>query len=511
MPEFAHPILTCDESQAFEKELLRGEGAEWTAMNRAGRLVGRSVLADFRELGRLSARHRILVLVGKGHNGGDALLAADEICRTYPEAEIAVLPMQPLEECRTLTRRAFGDLQRKAKVQLVNLARAQNGQFDICLDGLLGMNFRPPLREPAGKIIQAVNQNRDIRFRAAVDLPSGLGDDGFRADFTYATGIAKVPLFESRNTGNVGRIRYLDIGFFDGAYIGSHVFGEEIMTSKTLASLSGLRPANSDKRSFGHLFVLSGSRSMPGALLMSVMAALRSGVGLITAFVPESVAAQFAAIVPEVMWVPWPETPDGGLALEGRYLLLKRLDRADALLIGSGVGKEPETLGLIRELVSLVSLPMALDADTLTPEIVAEVATRPAGAGPVVVTPHHGEFKRMASQDTADYNAATLRTFCLERGVVTVLKGPITRISDGERIVNATFGGPVLARGGSGDILAGLTGGLLAQAPEDGFRAACRAVCWHGLAANRLAHQKGAQAVITTDLLEQLGPVLRGE
>lgn len=511
MPDYAHPILTCEEAQAFEKEILHGEGAEWTAMNRAGRAVGHSILNDYRELGRFPSHASILVLLGKGHNGGDALLAAHEICRTYPEVEIAVLPMQAIEECRTMTRRAFDGLQRKAKVQLVNLPRAQNGHFDLCIDGLLGMNFKPPVREPAGKIIDAVNQNENIRFRAAVDIPSGLGDKSFRADFTYATGIAKSPLFENRNSGEVGRISYLDIGFFEHGYSGSKTFDEDIMTRRTLTTLSGLRPVNSNKRTYGHLFVLSGSRSMPGALLMSVKAALRSGVGLLTAFAPESVAAQFAAIVPEVMWVPWPETPDGGLALEGRHLLLERLSRADAILTGSGVGKEPETLELIRECVSLLSLPMVLDADTLTPEIAKAATERPAEAGPVIVTPHHGEFKRMANQESAEYNADALRKFCLERGIVTILKGPITRVSDGESIINATFAGPVLARGGSGDILAGLVGGLLAQSPEDAFSSACRAVCWQGLAASRLAHLQGAQAVITTDLLEHLAPVLRGE
>ncbi|WOO41583.1 NAD(P)H-hydrate dehydratase [Rubellicoccus peritrichatus] len=511
MPDYAHPILTCEEAQAFEKELLHGDGAEWTAMNRAGRSVGRSVLADYRELGHLPPHCSILVLIGKGHNGGDALLAADEICRANPDAEVAVLPMQPVEQCRTLTRRAFDGLQRKAKVQLINLARAQNGRFDICLDGLLGMNFRPPVREPARKIIDAVNDNPGIRFRAAVDIPSGLGDSAFRADFTYATGIAKTPIFHDEHTQHVGRIRYLDIGFFDSSYDGPQSFNEAIMTSKMLGSLSKLRPANSDKRTFGHLFVLSGSRSMPGALLMGVKAALRSGVGLLTAFAPESVAAQFAAIVPEVMWVPWPETPDGGLALEGRHLLLERLDRADALLAGSGVGKEPETLELIRECVSSLPLPVVLDADTLTPQIAAAAAGRPSDAGSVITTPHHGEFKRMAKQDSTVYDSEALRQFCLEHNIVTALKGPITRVSNGKQIINATFGGPVLARGGSGDILAGMVGSLLAQSPTDAFEATCRAVCWHGLAANRLAQQQGAQAVTTTDLLEHLAPVLRGE
>ena len=104
--------------------------------------------------------------------------------------------------------------------------------------------------------------------------------------------------------------------------------------------LAGLRPPQSDKRSQGHLLVLGGSRSYPGAVLMTVLAALRSGAGLVTAFVPESLAPAFAARAPEAMWVGWPETPDGGLALEGRHLLRTRDWRANALVIGPGLGRE---------------------------------------------------------------------------------------------------------------------------------------------------------------------------
>lgn len=479
-------------------------------MNRAGRTLGRELLADYRELGKLPPEPAILILLGKGHNGGDALLAADEICQHHPEAEVFVLPMQPMEECRSLTRRALDGLQRHPKVQVVPLARVQNHHFAICLDGLLGMNFRPPLREAARQILRMVNRHTGIRLRAAVDLPSGLGDeDAYQADFTYATGIAKAPLFDSALAEKVGRIRYLDIGFFDGGYDGAHAFGESVLHPQVLAPLRKLRPAVCDKRTFGHLFVLSGSRSMPGALLMSVRAALHSGVGLLTAFAPESVAAQFAAVLPEVMWIPWPETPEGGLALEGRHLLRQHIGRADALLAGSGLGREPETLELIRSLVEEVSAPIVLDADALMPEILDAAKGRHPEFGSLVATPHAGEFKRMAGRETTDYESRALLQYCRELQLTTVLKGHMTRVCNGERIVNATFGGPVLARGGSGDMLAGLAGGMLAQTPHEPFGAACCAVAWHGLAAQRLAREKGAQAVITTDLIGQLGPVLR--
>jgi NAD(P)H-hydrate epimerase len=228
---------------------------------------------------------------------------------------------------------------------------------------------------------------------------------------------------------------------------------------------------------------------------MSVQAALRSGVGLVTAFVPESLAPAFAAAAPEAMWVGWPETPDGGLAMEGTHLLDPRLDRATALLVGPGLGREPESLAWVGDVVARSRLPLVLDADALQPDLVR------AGTAPRVLTPHAGEWTRIApalegkSMDPS--------------GPVLVLKGPRTCIRHEGRTYHSVFGGPVLARGGSGDVLAGLVGGLLAQAPADPLTAACRGVVWHGRAADALARSAGQVAVRTTDLLAFLSVALR--
>lgn len=506
MHAYTHPILTCEEAIAWEKDLLHGENAAWTAMNRAGCSLGRALLRDYAELGAFPKTAPILVLLGKGHNGGDALIAAGEILRHHPDASIAILPAQPVEECRTLTRRALDKLQQNSQAQLVTLAKVVNNPYAICLDGLLGMSFRPPLRDTLRSLIDTINRHNRISLRAAVDLPSGIGDSGFRADFTYATGIAKAPLF---TTPDSGRIRYLDIGFFEDGHQCQPSGGESILLPGILDRLRGLRPPASDKRSYGHLYVLAGSRTMPGALLMNVRAALQAGCGLVTAFAPESVAASFAAAAPEAMWVPWPETPDGNLALEGRHLLLERLKPGGVLLAGSGLGREPETHGLIQDLVKNLPIPMVLDADALSPEIAQLAAKRHPEAGAIITTPHTGEFQRMAHGEAEPCGSTALRTFSHDHRLITILKGPITRISDGTSVINATFGGPVLARGGSGDILAGLTGGLLAQTPTSPLDAACSAAAWHGLAATRLAQTSGPQAVSTTDLLSHLNPVLR--
>ena len=269
-----------------------------------------------------------------------------------------------------------------------------------------------------------------------------------------------------------------------------------------LAPLAALRAPQSDKRTFGHLFMIGGSRGYPGAVLMSARAALRSGVGLVTVFLPQSLVAAYAASAPEAIWVGWPEAPGGGLALEGLPLLRARLERATALVVGPGLGSEGEALVLAGRIVKLADIPMVIYADALQPSILAAVRGKR-----VICLPHAGEFQRLAGGREA--TSTVLRAVAHETGATIVLKGPVTRIADGDRVHHSFFGGPLLARGGSGDLLAGLVGGLLAQSAFEPVPAACRGVVWHGLAADLLARDRGQVAVQVTQLLDYLPAALR--
>ncbi|MDO8544963.1 MAG: NAD(P)H-hydrate dehydratase [Opitutaceae bacterium] len=497
----SHPILSCDAARTLEAKLLGADEArEWAAMQTAGRAVASAVERDFAEIGGWPASGRILVLAGKGHNGGDALIAAQSMLERFPAATAEVMFVFGERALRPLAARAWRALQHAAAGRLtVGSGLVKGRSYELCLDGVFGFQFRPPAEPRVAALLQAVNA-APIRLRAAVDLPSA---GTFQADFTYATGSVKSPVVHAPAAG---RVRYLDLGFFGADEPGD----DRVLTPAILRPLAGLRPARSDKRTYGHVFVLGGSRSFPGAILMTVLAAIRSGAGLVTAFVPESVAASFAARTPEAMWVGWPETPDGGLALEGELLLRSRYDRATALVVGPGLGREAETMALIQNVVQQSTVPVVIDADALQPAIVR------AGTARRIVTPHAGEFARIAG-------AAELRAFAAESGATVVLKGPVTRIVPGGTkptkggrdhpkklpLYHSFFGGPVLARGGSGDLLAGLIGGLLAQTPGDPLLAAARGVAWHGLAADHLARAHGQMAVQTTQLLDFLWAALR--
>ena len=469
-------MLTCAEAKGLEKRLFGGDEArEWSAMQRAGAAIAGAVLEDFKEIGGFPAAGRMLVLAGKGHNGGDALIAAQAVLQRQPAARADVLFVLGERELRPLARRAWRDLCHAASTRVKKLAaREQNPRngaaYDLCLDGVFGFQFRAPVDAATADVLRRVNACPGIRLRAAVDLPSGVGEPpgriAFRADFTYATGIVKAPALAEEHRAAVGRVRYLDLGFFGAPVAGAAGLGlpsmalpkagpgsanpaaDFVLKPSILAPLAALRDPQSDKRSFGHLFVLGGSRSYPGAVLMCVQAALRSGTGLVTAFVPEALAPAYAARVPEAMWVGWPETPEGALALEGLVLLRARLERATALAMGPGLGAERETRLLAGEIAKVTRVPLVLDADALHPAILAAAKGRR-----VVCTPHAGEFMRLAIVRNAAPD--TLRTVAGKTGATIVLKGPVTRIADGDRVYHSLFGGPVLARGGSGDVLAG--------------------------------------------------------
>lgn len=478
------PILSCEAARAFEATYFAGdEEREWAAMRAAAAGIADGIREDFDEVGGWPQRARVLVLAGKGHNAGDALLAADELRRRDPAVRVDVVFAFGERALRPLARRAWAMLSPVARLPRSGEDWAKD--HDVVIDGVFGFQFRPPLDEATAVLLRRVNALQ-VRLRAAVDLPSGLAaPDAFRADFTYATGIVKTPLLE---LPNAGRVRLVDLGFPLPVPAG----GPAALTAATLDPLRGLRPPHGDKRHHGHPLIVAGSRRYPGAALMAVLAALRAGAGLVTAAVPESLVSAFAARAPEAIWLGLPETPDGGLALEGLHLLREAFARTSAVVLGPGLGREPETLALAREIAALSPHPLVIDADALRPEIVA------VGRAARVLTPHAGEFARIEA--------------AVPGGAVVVRKGPVTRVATaggGGAVYHSFFGGPVLARGGSGDLLAGMAGALLAKTPADPLGAASRAVVWHGRAADLLARARGATAVRTTELLDHLAPALR--
>ncbi len=517
----SHPILSCHEALDFENELLgKSDVKTWTAMRSAGKLVGLNIISDFHEIKEITGKLRILILAGKGHNAGDAIIACNTILEKYPDSIVDLVLIYGDQTLKPLVKKALNQLLNIFHKNITqhswrntsNLLKSISIQhYDICLDGIFGMQFKPPIKKNLAELLDIINNNKNILIKVSVDLPSGCSDvpndSCFIADFSYATGIVKSPLFNEKNNKYVGRIRYLDIGFFKVNIIEQKC--KRVLLDSILNPLKHLRDPLTDKRSFGHLFIIGGSKNMSGAIMMSAMAAVKSGVGLTTVFAPETATNKMAAALPEVMWTGCSLNSEGGLSMQTFEKIIEKTDRATAILIGPGMDKSNETNSLIHKIITEINLPTIIDADALQPNIIAAVKKRKADFCQVVITPHIGEYNRISNSKSETVTDNDFKIFCKKQKLMSVLKGPITKISDGKTIMISPFGGPILARGGSGDILAGLIGSLIARPNAEIYKSLCRAVVWHGLAAEATARHFGQTAVQTTDILNFLGSVLR--
>jgi NAD(P)H-hydrate epimerase len=490
------PVLSCAEAAAAEAAFIaRDAGLSWKLMNRAARGVAAEALSL---LGRKP--ERILVLAGKGNNGADAFLAALRCARPGTEIVAVFAEGGP---ARAQAQRAWSVRKKGVRIGVVaaaNLRRLAGLEFDLIFDGILGQGFRAPLSAELRSFLRATETLRGLRV--AVDLPSGLGDDAagpaFRADLTVSIGCLKRPLLAPKSARFVGRLRVLDIGLPLGET------EEACVTDASLAPLRRPRRARSDKRYQGRLLIIGGSERMPGAVLMNTVAALRSGAGLVTTCLPESVRAKAAVAYPEAMWRGMDTGRDGTIAASNLKELRTLMAEKDALLVGSGMGEKAAKL--IGAVGAVADGALVLDADALRPSVIT--ASRPTKIR--VLLPHAGEFRRLSGRD-ASVSAA--RAYARKTKTIIVLKGPVTCVTDGTRAIHVPFGGPVLARGGSGDLLAGIVASVLSRRLELGltpFDAVVLATTWHARAADWLRETLGEEAVRTTDLLPGLSPVLRG-
>jgi len=513
-----YPVYSLSAARSHESCVL-GDDLDHIrrAMHGAGAAIGQALCNDFPMLASWPAEPRILVLAGKGLNAGDAFVAVSTLADTLRGLSVTIVQTADESDLHPLAAEALDALQSMMgdRVRMTTLDDFNDDpelDCEVVLDGLYGLGFSPPLRDPVRQLLKTVNEEGRYGLRAAIDIPSGIGEerdpDAFVADFTYIPGVAKEPCFAETNRAYTGRLRFLEIAPFKDVQPEDGV-SRFLCAPGAYRSLNKLRPATSDKRDFGHGIVLGGSVRMPGAALMAGLAALKAGAGLVTGLTPATIAAHIASTVPEMMWHPLPLTPDGGLDVESVRIVSSISSRASSILVGPGMIMDRATVFSVCRIVRESQLALVLDASALTQDVVAAVLGRSNSAGPVILTPHRGEFARILGMKDDPMDADSLLAFSKKYRVVTILKGTPTLISDGERVITAPVGGPVLARGGSGDILSGILLALLGQNGADPLETAVNAVTWHGAAADSLARAEGEIAVRTTQLLDQLPLTLR--
>ncbi|HEY0308232.1 MAG TPA: NAD(P)H-hydrate dehydratase [Acidobacteriaceae bacterium] len=514
-------MLTAAEMAATDKRTAQGGVLLATLMENAGGAVARFVRTHYRKA------ERVLVICGKGNNGGDGFVAARHLEGDGRKVKVLLLadPAGLSGEAAD----AFASLQAERRVKIYTAKdeaelEAEGHRLveaDVIVDAVLGTGFKPPLRGLAA-LLRTKLAEMTTRV-VAVDLPSGWDADSMEETSATAFRADAVVTFTAPKPAHL--FGHLTIGPVVVAEIGSPVeavrSGEKIFwagTAKTLAEAP--RAINSNKGKFGHVLVVGGAWGKAGAPGMASLAALRTGAGLVTAAVPESIVNTVAGVTPELMLAPLLEVEGGTIAAENLKpkRLAALLKKISVVAVGPGLGTEGEATEFVHGLVAQTAVPMVIDADALN--AFAGKTNLLSGRGrfkgrgkTLVLTPHPGEMARLLGISVKAVEADRVglaRAFAKKHQVTLVLKGWRTLIahSDGRVAVNTT-GNAGMAKGGSGDILTGIVAAMLAQYPEHVAEAVEAAVYLHGLAGDFATHAQDEHTVLATDTLEHLRDAFR--
>jgi len=499
-------VLTPEQMAAADRATIAAGTPSLTLMERAGMAVARAAA----RAGGGAYGRRVLVLCGKGNNGGDGLVAARHL------AGWGALPVVIfLDDPAALTGDPRTNLERLRACRCLRfeagLFARELGRSDVVVDAIYGTGFRGALAGPPAQAAAAVN--RSGLPVVAVDIPSGVdGVSGrvegpaIRATTTVTMAALKLGLVFHPGSEYAGEIEIADIGIATPQF--PKVIG--VPEAPDVARVLGHRPLDAHKRSVGTAMVVAGSSGMSGAAALAAMGALRSGAGLVTMATPASVLSEVHPRVLEATSLPLPETPVGTIASGAFELLTVKAATVDAVAIGPGLSTNPETVDVVRRTVATLPNPLVADADALN-AIAGDPGSLEGRAAPTAITPHPGELGRLLGISTAAVQAdrlAAARRAAERFQSAVVLKGYRSIVADpsGATVV-ITTGGPALATGGTGDVLTGVTVALLAGGAEP-FTAAWAASWLHGRAGDVLQQEIGARGVLAGDLPSAVAGVI---
>jgi len=459
-----------------------------------------------REYAPLS-KQRIVVVCGKGNNGGDGLVVARQLhTRVKPHRLWVVLGASPEQ----LQGDALQNYQMLAAVGCpVGFEITPEMRIaTLLIDAVLGTGIEGPARGQAAELIDAINGSFPLGEAVAVDVPSG---EAVRAKHTVTFTALKPCLVLSPACELAGKIHVAQIGSPPELYEKDGAIWLSLSEPEDFATLFKPRAADSNKGLYGHVLVIAGGRGKTGAAAMAGIAALRAGAGLSTVASAASAITAIASYAPEIMTEPLAETESGSIAMRAPDdpALAAITAKKDVIAIGPGMGHDPETGQFIRRFVQESPTPMVVDADALN----ALAGQRSRFEGPRIFTPHPGEMSRLTGKPIAEIQADRIghaREYAKEHGVYLVLKGnrSVIAFPDGRVWINPT-GSPAMATGGTGDVLTGMIAGLLAQFPNQLENALLAAVYLHGRAGELGAEAIGEKSFMATDLFEFLPEAMR--
>ena len=510
-------ILTSIQMREIDRKTIEGIGIPGAVlMENAGIRITQAILKRFPEV----AEQNIVVVAGKGNNGGDGFVVARHLFNRGARPTVLLLAKKDEVKGDAALNLAVAGRIGVEIVETPTVAEWKKHKVgvwhaSIIVDAIFGTG----LLKPADGIYAAVIEdiNKAGAFKIAVDIPSGLSSDthliigpAVKADLTVALAAPKISHVLPPAEEFIGELVVADISvppfLFDDPCLKI-----ELVEKTTLAPYFKRRKKDSHKGSYGHLFVLAGSLGKTGAAAMAARAALRTGAGLVTVGTPQSCLPAIARSMMELMTEALPETPQKTLSESALTMILDLMKGKDAVLIGPGISTHPSTARLITSLLPKIKSPVVIDADGLN--ILAEnpdaLRSLPK---PAVLTPHPGEFARLigrSNQDVLDRRLELAPRFSEQLGVYLVLKGYRTLIAtpEGRVFINPT-GNPGMATGGSGDVLSGMIASLIIQ-EKDVLGATLAAVYLHGLSGDIGARKLGERALVAGDLIKYLPQAIR--
>jgi NAD(P)H-hydrate epimerase len=503
-------IVTAEQMRQIDQECVKQGITVNALMENAGKAVAEEVRTS---LGDIKDRH-ILFLIGGGNNGGDGLVAARYLNDRGAKAVIYLCAPRPQDDSnlklareRGITCIEAGD--DKGLKKLDDLLASAT----CVVDALLGTGKMRPLegvfRQALEKTTQA-QQERGLKI-IAIDLPSGMDADSGdidpacpRADMTITLGYPKLGLFSFPGAERVGKLKIADMGIPEAL---AESVTTELITESWAKTVLPRRPLNANKGSFGRVLVTAGSLNYIGAACLACQGAQRAGAGLVTLATAASLQPILAAKLTEVTYLPLPESQPGFISAEAGDVITRQTNQYDVLLMGCGLGQDPSTVEFVSSLILEKELPLpVLDADAINilPKIPEWWQWLTDDA---ILTPHPGEMARLCGLTIDEIQSDRLgitRQFAAEWHQTIVLKGAYTVIAttDGRCRVSP-FANPGLASAGTGDVLAGVIAGLVAQGLTP-FDAASLGVYLHGQAGEMVKEKLGDTGMVASDLLPEL-------
>ncbi len=517
------PVLTTQAMQSADRRTIEEYGFPgFSLMENAGRGAAREIAARYAPI----EQRTVTVLAGKGNNGGDGMVVARllyeqgavvHLVRLGDRVNLGDAPATNLE---LLTELAAHDTADHLTVEAFeNIDRlGMYGSSDLFVDALLGTGLTSELRSPILEIVEWLNEGSAPVV--ALDVPTGLNSDrgtvhgaAVRADLTVTMAARKTGLLLNDGPKYAGRTAVVDIG--TPQFIADEVVEADgcahVVSDETIRQWLPKRDIDAHKYSVGMVVTVAGSPGLTGAPVMASQAAARIGAGAVVCGCPRSVQPVLAQKLTEVMTLGLPETKSGGLSEEAflNSTFQQRLEKAGALLVGCGLGRDSQTQDLVRRLIRETDLPMVIDADGLHALIDHTALLAEHADGRIILTPHAGEFRRLADPDVdltdrirvaVDY-ARRWNSILLLKGIPGIVASP-----DGRAFLNTT-GGPGLASAGTGDVLAGFCAGLAAQGLAP-LQAAAAALRIGGAAADAYVRDHTERSLMATDVIRELPHVL---